>query len=147
MTDNNNNTQLISDMDDGLFQGSWHATKPHILNKYNIDTVICIGFKPDKLADHVNYTYVDVDDTAQNTNYIFNTLLPTYLPYIYNNNNNNNILIACSAGKSRSIIFVLVYLITYRNMSLQKALEFVKSRRPCANPNPMFIYELKRRYK
>jgi atypical dual specificity phosphatase len=50
-------------------------------------------------------------------------------------------------GVSRSVTIVVAYLITVTDMHLDKAHEFVRSRRFFANPNMGFREKLKRYYK
>jgi protein-tyrosine phosphatase len=41
-----------------------------------------------------------------------------------------NVLVHCMAGVSRSVTLVTAYLMKYRSMALQDALNYVRSRRP-----------------
>lgn len=54
-----------------------------------------------------------------------------------------NVLVHCHAGISRSTTLVLAYLIKYKKMSFEKALETVREIRPKINPNQGFIKQLK----
>jgi protein-tyrosine phosphatase len=53
-----------------------------------------------------------------------------------------NVVVYCSFGKSRSVAFVLGYLIRYHRLALQRALAFVQSKRRAADPNPGFWRQL-----
>ena len=57
--------------------------------------------------------------------------------------NNGNVLVHCHAGVSRSVSILLSYIMKSQNMSLDKALELVKSKRDKANPKKGFIQQLK----
>lgn len=48
-------------------------------------------------------------------------------------------LVHCSHGMSRSVAFVLVYLMARQGMSLREALGFTRTRRPVASPNTGFM--------
>ncbi|XP_050373982.1 dual specificity protein phosphatase 1 isoform X2 [Argentina anserina] len=52
------------------------------------------------------------------------------------------VLVHCFVGKSRSVTIVLAYLMKRHGMSLNEALEHVRSRRPQASPNAGFISQL-----
>ena len=54
----------------------------------------------------------------------------------------SNVLIHCSAGVNRSPTVVIAYLIKYRGQSVETALEFVKSKRPCIMPTRYYISQL-----
>ena len=52
------------------------------------------------------------------------------------------LLLHCHEGKSRSITLALAYLMQTKDWTLKEALEFVKQRRPVANPNAGFMIQL-----
>lgn len=54
-----------------------------------------------------------------------------------------NTLIHCMAGISRSTTLLIAYLIRYRGMKSDDALNYVRSRRSIVNPNPGFWNQLK----
>lgn len=51
-------------------------------------------------------------------------------------------LVHCKMGKSRSASVVIAFVMKTYNWSLQKALDFVKSKRSCINPNDGFMKQL-----
>ena len=53
------------------------------------------------------------------------------------------VLVHCHAGISRSSTICLAYIIKYKKMSFDKALELVKKKRDKINPNPGFIIQLR----
>jgi protein-tyrosine phosphatase len=53
------------------------------------------------------------------------------------------VFVHCAQGKSRSATIVISYLIKKNKMDFQEAYDFVKSKRPCINPNNGFIEQLK----
>ena len=137
-------SEYIANLDKGLFVGSWHSTKPEILKSLDIQGVICIGFKPDKTVDGISYKFIELDDNPQSIDKLLYDIIPVTLPHIHDYlQDKRNFLVCCSAGRSRSITIVLTYLMKYRNLSAHEALEFVTSRRTCANPNPGFVKLLK----
>ncbi|KAK1318039.1 Dual specificity protein phosphatase 1 [Acorus calamus] len=51
-------------------------------------------------------------------------------------------LVHCFAGRSRSVTIIVAYLMKKHNMSLSRALEIVRSKRPKICPNQGFILQL-----
>lgn len=56
---------------------------------------------------------------------------------------NLKIFVHCQIGRSRSVAFVIAYLMWKNKISLNKAFEFVQNKRPIANPNMNFMKQLK----
>ncbi|CAD8093198.1 unnamed protein product [Paramecium primaurelia] len=61
-------------------------------------------------------------------------------------NSQQNILVHCFAGKSRSTTFIIAYLIKNHKMTVNDALELVKTKRPIAQPNAGFMKQLQQYY-
>lgn len=57
---------------------------------------------------------------------------------------NGKIIVHCNAGVSRSSSVVMAYLMKKLGYSFDVALEFVKHKRPCIQPNRGFIEQLRR---
>lgn len=133
----------IQSLDHNLFIGSWHATNPDNLFNNDIQTVFHFGFHPDNVLDNISYHFIDLDDNTQSANKLFDIIIPEMLPKIHQSLQNGNTLVCCGMGKSRSVTLVTAYLIKYRNMTSEEALEFIKNRRPQINPNPEFLNKLK----
>ena len=53
------------------------------------------------------------------------------------------VLVHCTWGKSRSVAFVVAFLIRTYGMSLDQALAYVQERRPIAKPNEGFMQHLR----
>jgi dual specificity phosphatase 12 len=66
-----------------------------------------------------------------------------YIERIQRHPNGQNVLVYCEAGKSRSASVVIYYFMKKHRMPFQKAYEFVRSQRPCIEPNLGFIKQLK----
>ena len=63
------------------------------------------------------------------------------LPFIHLQLDKGGVLVHCYDGVSRSASVVVGYLMRFRNMSFQKALDFVKAKRPI-QPNEQFCRQL-----
>jgi protein-tyrosine phosphatase len=67
-------------------------------------------------------------------------VLPIMKRYL---NDNKKVLVHCRAGMQRSAAIVAAYLMTYYNMSVYDAIDFVKSKRSIAFfPGPNFLHTL-----
>lgn len=81
---------------------------------------------------------------------MFALLLPFASPFLFPHyadieqarKDGQRILVHCVMGKSRSVTFVLAYLMQYRDMHLRPAFEFVYSRRSVIKPNRGFMQSL-----
>ena len=60
--------------------------------------------------------------------------------------NNGRILIHCYAGISRSVSFIIAYLMKINRINLENSLMFIKSKRCIANPNQGFLIQLEKYY-
>lgn len=56
---------------------------------------------------------------------------------------NRNVLVHCHAGVSRSATIVIAYLMAKYNMFANEAIDFLKSKRECIQPNDRFMQNLK----
>lgn len=54
----------------------------------------------------------------------------------------DKVLVHCTAGVSRSVTIVIVYLMREKNMDADEALQFIRTKRRRANPNSGFISQL-----
>ena len=52
------------------------------------------------------------------------------------------VLVHCMYGISRSVAFVIAYLIKYKNYSVDEALKFLMKKRNKINPNKGFLEQL-----
>ena len=135
--------KYYADLGEGLFFGSWHSTSQEILDKLKITDVFYITIDPTPLKSDVNYHAVEFEDNSQNSDKLFDEILPDLLPKINKLLiEKSNVLICCSMGKSRSATIVTSYLIKYRNMSLDDALDFIREKRNI-NINNGFMIKLK----
>ena len=61
-------------------------------------------------------------------------------------NNKGNILIHCYGGKSRSASVVAFYLMKEKGWDYDRYYQYMKERRPIAEPNPGFAEQLRQYY-
>jgi len=135
-------SNYICHLDHNLFQGSFHATSKDLLQLHRINSVLHIGFDIHPEKD-VTYRFLDLEDNVQSADR-FKTLLDELHQWIDQElARGRRVLVACSAGKSRSVTVCLSYLMKRRRMSYDEAYAFMYERRPVISPNPGFIRMLK----
>jgi hypothetical protein len=139
--------EYIADLGNNLYQGSWHSTKSEILDHFEVDSILHIGFDPDAFEEHRTYKKLSLDDNPQSANNLM-AELPGILLWIsrelattsiLDSTRNKRVLVCCSAGRSRSVAIVMAFLTIKRGMTCQQALEFIQGYRPMANPNAGFL--------
>lgn len=126
-----------------ILSGLWLGNIVDAKNKEfinSLDMVINCSKDIPFLSKNTKNIRIPVDDNLEEKE-IKNLFkfLPKVTSYIHSAlNNNKNILVHCYAGKQRSASVIVAYLIRYLNISLEKAILLVKSKRiiiftPCIN--------------
>ena len=132
---------------DNIFLGNWGDSISEDSLKYNnIKCILTLNknfvhSKTDRdMFDRlgIKYKYIEVQDSV-NANILQH--VDTSLQFL--KQCSGNILVHCTAGVSRSVSIVIAYLMKEKNMTYDDALSFIKKKRPIANPNKSFIYQLK----
>lgn len=123
-----------------LYVGSQDSTSPETLAKYQINNVLSIGIEAPYKIPSVNYHFCELLDipetdlapvTSHTTQLIRNWL-----------EDDRKVLVHCNAGVSRSVAVVVAFLICADGLTLQQAIDKVRSVRTCARPNIGFIKHL-----
>jgi len=124
---------------DNLFLGNMdNASSIDFINKYSIKKIINVTLDVKNYFDNIDYLNIRVDDSK-------NVELNIYFYKIFNFINDNkevNILIHCRQGKSRSVSFVIAYLMYHYKMNLITAYNHVKKIRNLIQPNIHFMNQL-----
>ena len=110
------------------------------IKEYNISCIVNCTKTIQNYFDNITYLRVPVDDTS-------NQNIEQYFDETYNFienciNENKNVLVHCHAGISRSSTILIAYFMRKNNWDLQKALDFLRSKRSIVNPNSDFIKAL-----
>jgi protein-tyrosine phosphatase len=93
---------------------------------------------------HPGITYLEID-AYDVPNYRISQHFVECFKFINDNiKNKKNVLVHCHAGISRSSTIVIMYLMVKYKITMQKAYEYVKSKRPIVQPNRGFFAELQR---
>jgi predicted protein tyrosine phosphatase len=128
---------------DNLWLGSISSScNREALHEHNIQTVIS-AILGSTAAYPFDFNYErsklrDVEDEDIITE--FYRLLPIIHTELINH---RAVLVHCVYGKSRSTSIVAAYLIYYKKMTAEQALEFIKKKRTQIDPNPGYIRQLK----
>lgn len=132
-------TQIIDNLWLGAISSSCNREKLH---EHNIETVICaiMGATAPYPFDF-NYERASLADT-ENEDIISNfyRLLPIINKSLIEG---KAVLVFCKLGRSRSCSIVTAYLIFYKHMTTDEALDFIRSKRSQINPNPGYIRQLR----
>jgi protein-tyrosine phosphatase len=125
---------------DSVMSGPWMV-------KNNIGGVISVRGRLSKPREYykkygIEIIHIPVAD-CETTN------LGKFFPSVFNfiehiHSKNKAVLINCYAGISRSTTLITSYVMRKYKMPADKAMAFVKSKRPCYDPNPGFIQQLKK---
>ena len=132
-------TQIL----DNLWLGAISsACNREALHEHNIETIVSVflGSNADYPYDF-NYERAKLRDVSDEDILIEFTRL---LPVIHKNLvEGKGVLCHCHFGRSRSASIVAAYLISYKNMTTDEALSFIKEKRSQVSPNPGYISQLR----
>ena len=135
-------SEFYSEIIPNYFLGSWHSTLPRTLENLKIKEVFHFGFEVDDKLEDVEYHYFDLEDNSQSLSY-FKENLDQIHDQIEKRLQQGPVLVASSAGKSRSVTVTISFLIKKLNYTFEEAFALVKMQRPIINPNPTFLRFLK----
>lgn len=127
-----------------LYIGSQDCCCPNSLSCFKIDQVLSVGIEIEVSCRLPNITYnfipcLDLPET--NLTPVMNQCFPIIRSALQNS---KNILVHCNAGVSRSASIVIAFLIQEKHNSFEIAYAVLKSARPCIQPNPGFLNQLKK---
>ena len=125
-----------------LYIGNLRAAEEvDILTQHDIKKILQCTYTPvkDRYSDWIEYMSIDLADGDDD--------LLRYIPstncFIHNSiQSSQNILVHCAAGVSRSASVVIAYLMASRGESFNLSLHYLRSQRPCVDPNEFFSSQL-----
>ena len=123
------------------------AIDENTIKKHNIDCIVKMygrGEKNGPYKYHANVKYLEIDALDIPEYKISKDFVKCFKFINDNLRNNKNVLVHCHAGISRSSTIIIMYLMVKYKISMSKAFEYVKSRRPIICPNNGFCAELRR---
>lgn len=134
----------LSKIEEGLYLGNLTAAlDTETLKKYRISHILTVDSKPlgTKITyiAGMNFLYIEVDD-MENEDLLCH--FEEANKFIEDGQQKGNVLVHCYFGVSRSATLVTSYLMKKYNLTLDAALEKVKSKRRCVGPNSGFLKQL-----
>lgn len=127
----------------GLFLGNLDAAQNvDLLKNHNIGAVLTVAAKAGVSYDkshNIRHEIIKADDVE---NYDLFRHFGKMLDFIERNIHQTNVLVHCYAGVSRSATAVIAYLMKTSGWTMDKSLQFCRSRRKITNPNPGFVRQL-----
>ena len=130
---------------DNIYLGDINAAADEAyLKEHNITTVVncAISCK----SNYTDIKFIELrlyDDKSQ---ILFPKLEVAYNFIKKNSKKNANILVHCKCGISRSTSLVVFYLMKERGWDYDRAIDYIRERRPIVQPNPGFEEQLRNYY-
>lgn len=111
------------------------------LRHHKITHIVCLTSKVKSyLFSDINYCRIPIDDdNCQDLRNVWNICFQFIDSAALNN---GRILVHCYKGQSRSTAILCGYMITRHGLSLETALQLIRSVRPIAQPNENFMNQL-----
>lgn len=132
----------MSKITEQIFIGNYKdASNRDWLDKNNITHIVnATADLPNYFTNHYKYLQLRLDDTLYQS--LYEVLEPSY-KFIYNAvGNGGTVLIHCHAGISRSVSIAIYFLMKVNRSTYLKTLDFIRTKRIIANPNPGFARQL-----
>ncbi len=129
---------------DNLFLGALEHVTPGIVRALGIQHVInCANDPRAKRAANSaspSVSHLDLPDVPADSDEI--DLAAEALKIDTAFRDKKVVLVHCYQGRNRSASVVIAYLMLYHGMSREKAIDYVKERRPCIDPKPGYMARL-----
>lgn len=125
-----------------LYQGKGEqATSVRVVKDLKITHIVNITKEhPNAFPDKISYLKLPIDDERASNLLKHFEETSEFMEAAFKMK--GVVLVHCNLGVSRSSSVVLAYLMKSQQISLEKALQFLKSRRSCARPNIGFLTQL-----
>jgi hypothetical protein len=101
----------------------------------------CACELPNFHLEEYSYLKLTLLDRDDNIKRLF-PVTTEYISLVLRDNVKNNVLVHCHLGCSRSVSVVCHYLMKTQNFSYDKALSFIREKRPIARPNMFYEIQL-----
>ena len=109
-----------------------------VLLRHGISNVLSVCHFEPIVHENVNHLLIQINDSPEEN-------ISKYFRVCFDfiESAKGSVLVHCSAGVSRSGSIVCAYLMRKNNMSLDGALELLRAKRPCVDPNSGFVQQLR----
>jgi protein-tyrosine phosphatase len=126
-----------------LYVGSVEeASSKEWLKRHRITHIVnCACELPNFHLEEYSYLKLTLLDRDDNIKRLF-PVTTEYISLVLRDNVKNNVLVHCHLGCSRSVSVVCHYLMKTQNFSYDKALSFIREKRPIARPNMFYEIQL-----
>ena len=129
---------------DNIYLGNaYNSSNYLVIKNNNIKYVVNVTKELPNYYENndINYYRIPISDNCE---YHISSHIQNVIDFIEQSqkNNNGNILIHCYMGSSRSASIVLAYLVYKYKYDINKAIEFIKSKRNIVNINLNFIDDI-----
>ena len=129
-------------IEEGLYLGSMQAALDEsLLRQEGISHVLSVigGLAEVQRYDGITYKRIKLND-HHSVNIL--QFIPEALSFISEGMHCGKVLVHCLMGISRSSSIIISYIMIKKSIPFTEALEFVKHKRPCINPNRGFISQI-----
>lgn len=125
-----------------IFLGGYqHAMDRDWLKRNQITHILnCTVEHPNYFTSLFKYLKLGLMDNLEQD--LYRSLESAYRFILEGSTGGNKIYIHCHAGISRSVSMLIYFLMKRDKMSFNRALAFIRERRPIANPNNHFVSQL-----
>ena len=136
---------------DSIWVGSLMALSgPKTMQKYNITHVLSVldinaaGYGVERfekpIKDNFKHLYLEIQDTEEEDIMQFFPQTNDFIDDAIANG--GSVLVHCIAGISRSATCACPHIMRQNKWTVQQTVDFVRTKRPIANPNPSFLEQL-----
>ena len=122
---------------------AYNARDYYTLKENNVGLIInCTPEFPNHFPEEFSYIQIPVDDAPNESlsGYFYN--VSRSINEFLNTYPDKSVFIHCFMGASRSVSFLIAYMITYMNKSVDESIEYIESLRPIINLNVDFYFQL-----
>lgn len=122
---------------------AYNARDFYCLKQCDVGLIInCTTEFPNYFPEEFTYIQIPVEDVPHESLYTYFKSVSRSIHEYLQNFPEQSVFIHCFMGASRSVSFLIAYMITYNNKSVDESIEFIESLRPFINLNVDFYFQL-----